>query len=238
MTSRRPDDESAGLPPEWAGFVVPDDISELEPEIRAVRGELPMAEERSRRARLGRIFETPRWQRSGLSGPLVAVVLLAVLAFASLVFLLRPATPPSPTPRPLAKPTVAPGVAEALLPDLAVPVGRTGSVRLRNLRPAVIVLVPAKCDCTPLIADVITSTTASRLNVLVLGERQDPPLPRTAPQDRVRAGTDTGGQLAMTYQAGPAPMVLFVRSDGTVARVMHNAEPGAQLHQEIRGLAG
>lgn len=231
----RPDDEPPGLPPEWAGFVVPDDISELDPEVALLRSETPA---QPTPGLLRRLVQTRRWQRYGVSGPLVVIVLLAVAFVASLVFLLLPSTPRPPQVRPLANPRVGPGRPGGLLPDLALPVGVTDAVRLRNLRPAVIVLLPAGCDCTTLVSDVITSTSTSRLQVLLVGQVTDPVLARTTPTNRVRAGTDSGGRLASTYGLAGQPVAVFVRSDGTVSRVLRGAGPGAELHAEIAGLAG
>lgn len=234
MSPRRPDDEPAGLPPEWAGFVVPDDISELDEESHALRAEL-----HGRRDRRGLrwLFGSRPRRRFEPSGLLVLAVLVVALFIASLGIFLQPSAPRAPVPRPLAHPTALPGSSDALLPDLAVTVGGSSAWRLRNVRPAVLVVLPAQCDCGPLIDDVITGTAASRLKVLVIGSVSDPALPSSAPRSRVTASTDSGGRLAATYQAGSNPMVLFVRSDGTVSRVLHNAKPGSELHQEIAGLA-
>ena len=45
------------------------------------------------------------------------------------------------------------------------------------------------------------------------------------------------GRLASTYQVGPIPIVLFVRSDGVVSRVLPKARPGGEIHDEIAALA-
>ncbi len=232
MASRLPDDDPPGLPPEWGAFVVPDDISELDSEIEQLRRELVVP----RRPRLQRMFETRRWQQYGLSGPLILVVLLVVLFFASLVFLLVPVAPRSPEPQPLAHPAVEPGVVGALLPDLALPMGASGAVRLRTLRPAIVALVPPGCRCQALVDDIISSTSASRLQVLFVGNT-DPRLPSTAPVQRVRAATDSADRLSLVYAAGPGPTAVFVRADGTVTRILRNAKPGADIHQEIDALA-
>jgi hypothetical protein len=231
---RLPDDEPPGIPPEWGSFAVPDDISELDSDVEQLRSELAA----QRRTRLQRLLETRRWQQYGLSGPLIVVVLLVVLFFASLVFLLVPVPPRSPEPQPLARSALGPGTAGALLPDLALPVGAASAVRLRTMRPAVVLLLPARCDCRPLVDDVIKSTSAARLQVLFVGTRSDPSLPDTAPIDRVRAATDTDGRLATIYQTPNGPTALFVRADGTVTRVLRNAKAGADIHQEVDALAG
>lgn len=234
MSPRRPDDEPAGIPPEWADFVVPDDPSELDEESRAVRTQLYGAPHRS--GVRGR-SASRRWWRHEPSGLLVLVVLVVTLFIASLGVFVQPGPPKAPAPRPLAQPTAVPGAAGALVPDLALAAGRSGSIRLRNVRPAVLVVVPTPCDCAALVTDVITSTAASRLKVLIVGQQGDPELPNTAPRSRVSSGTDTGGRLAAAYRAGSTPLVLFVRSDGTVSRVMRDARPGAELHQEVAWLA-
>lgn len=234
MAPRRPDDEPAGLPPEWAGFVVPDDISELDEESRALRAELDGSRDRSG---LRWLFGARPRRRFEPSALLILVVLVVALFIASLGVFLQPAAPRAPAALPLAHPTALPGEAEALLPDLAVTVGGTRALRLRNVRPAVLVVLPAQCVCGPLIDDVITGTAPSRLKVLVIGPSSDPALPSTVPRSRVTAGTDSGGRLAAMYQAGSKPLVLFVRSDGSVSRVLQDARPGNELHQEIAGLA-
>lgn len=245
MAAYRPEDDPPGLPPEWAGFVVPDDISELEPDIESLRRERPPT---ATPQWWPRLLDTKRWERTGLCGPLVTAVLLVVLVFASLVFLLRPAAPGAAQARPLAHPTALPGAVGALLPDVALPVGASDSVRLRNLRPAVLVIAPAACDCAPLIDDVVRRTRAARLQVLVIGVGADPALPSNAPRDRVHAARDTGGLLASSYGAGPGPgtvageraepTAIFVRSDGVVSRVLYPATPGVAVHTEIDGLVG
>ncbi len=213
---------------------MPDDISELEADVAQLRIERTPA---PAVGRLRRALQTRRWHRYGLSGPLVVVTLLVVLFFASLVFLLLPSPPQSPRVRPLAGPRVPAGQAGGLLPDLALPVGNTGAIRLRNLRPAVIVLLPVGCRCGALVSDVISSTSASRLPVLLVGESADPPLPRNPPA-RTRAATDGGGRLGAAYGLAGTPVAIFVRSDGTVSRVLPDAVPGAAVHDEVAGLAG
>lgn len=231
----RPEDDPPGLPPEWAGLVVPDDISGLEADIALLHSEQPA---RQPVPPLRRLLQTRRWQQYGLSGPLVVIVLLVVLFFASLVFLLLPSGPRPPQVRPLAQPRFAPGQTDGLLPDLALPSGETEALRLRNFRPAVVLLLPGGCNCTGLVSDAISSTSALRLQVLLVGEGADPFLPGNSPTKRAHTGSDPGGRLAATYHLTGRPIAIFVRSDGTVARVLPGATPGTQLHDEVAGLAG
>ncbi len=232
----RPDDDAVGGPPDWAGLVVPDDISELEAEVTALRRE--RAQAAPPRSLLRGIVETRRWRRYGLSGPLLVIVLMVVLLFASLVFLLLPASPRSPRVRPLAHPRAPVGQPGALLPDLALTAGMTGAIRLRNVRPAVVLLLPGSCRCGPLVADVLDSTSSPRLPVLLVGEGTDPVLPSTAPTSRVHSGTDPAGRMATTFGLADRPIAVFVRSDGTVSRILRDATAGAELHDELAALAG
>ena len=80
---RRDDDDDRADGESWIDHVViPDDISSLDAEVRALRRE---RRARARRARLRRLVN-PR----GVVGPLVIVVLLIVAGFASLLMLFQP----------------------------------------------------------------------------------------------------------------------------------------------------
>ena len=89
---RRDDEDDRAGGESWIDHVViPDDISSLDAEVRALRRE---RRARARRDRLRRMV-SPR----GVAGPLVIVVLLLVAGFASLLVLFQPrrtATPPAP----------------------------------------------------------------------------------------------------------------------------------------------
>jgi len=84
------------LPPlDWPALVVPDDARELAAEAEALRRERRAA---ARRDRLGRLLLTRRWQRFGVSGPLVALTLVIVAAFGSLLVIFLPSRPDQPGP--------------------------------------------------------------------------------------------------------------------------------------------
>lgn len=142
------DDEVAGGEarrfdsPLWAmDFVVPDDISELADEVAAFRREQRL---QARRRRLGPFAG---WARPGLLAPVVAVLLLcATIAGSLLVSLQSNQVGASAAREPLAHPKVAPGEVGGLLPDVLA--GSTsGPVALRDLRPAVLALIPPSCAC-------------------------------------------------------------------------------------------
>ena len=163
---------------------VPDDASELEPDRRAW-----LAEERGRRrrARARRLVLTRRWERFGLSGPLVVVCLLATALVGALAVVVTPRPRgPAPSAAPLATvPVLAvPDRADASPPPGTEPsvgglLGRRlpparleGDVRAvvaADLRPAVLVLVPAACDCPEAVGGVYRQAREFRLPVWLLG---------------------------------------------------------------------
>jgi len=98
-------------------FVIPDDIRELDDEVRAYRRE----QRRSRRrTMLAHLLQTRRWRRYGLSGPLVVAVLIVVAMVGSMLAFLGPRPSPRPQRLPLAMTTVAAGLPGSLLPDVQV----------------------------------------------------------------------------------------------------------------------
>lgn len=126
---------------------VPDDARELDLDVLAWRREQAA---RARRQRLGRLFLTRRWHRYGLSGPIVVAVLLVVALVGGTVALIVPAgNQPHPRARELdGTATASPGLVGSLLPaDLVLHIGEQDR-DARDLRPAVVALVPhGGCDC-------------------------------------------------------------------------------------------
>lgn len=191
----RPDDEHGpdtggvpDLPPEWAGIVIPDDASELAAETEALRRE---RRRDHRRDRIQAIFATRRWQRYGLSGPVIALSVLVAGIFGSLLFLL-PTGPSSPREQQLARPTAAPGSVGGLLPDLQLATSTGSTVRTRDLRPAVVLVLPEGCACDSLVDQMVLDTTTGRIAVLVVteGSGTPRPLPNSAPRERVTSAAD------------------------------------------------
>jgi hypothetical protein len=152
------------------GFVVPDDASELEPDRQAW-----LSEQRTlrRRARARRLIFTRRWERFGLSGPIVVLCLLVTGAVGALAIVFIPRPAPFPIAQPLSTAAVltipavstvtatsAPSpqvdvrglvlphatlTADAPTTDIA---GVTrDTVDLQELRPALLLLIPTDCAC-------------------------------------------------------------------------------------------
>ncbi len=76
-----------GDPFSLGDLVVPNDARELDADLRALRRE---RRAEYRRVLLRRVFLGRRWQRYGVSGPIVIGVLLVVAGFASLMLLFQP----------------------------------------------------------------------------------------------------------------------------------------------------
>ncbi len=146
-------------------FVIPDDLRELDDEVRAYRRE-------QRRERLRRFLLVHRWHRAGLSAPLFVLVLLLVGFVGSMMALIGPTASPPSSRGPLARGDQTPaGQQGGLLP--AVDVKVRGDVRpARDLRPAVLAIVPPGCACETLLNEVFDQAQAYRLTMYVVGRRR------------------------------------------------------------------
>lgn len=245
-SGRRPDrgEHRTDLPPldtsRPLGIVIPDDLTGLEDEIRAVQDELgirpPPGNRRERlhrwlqrRAGVRRAPGAPPppggLVRSLLVGPVVALVLLIV---AGLVALFPPSSMHSGrrpgTAQRLATPLQPPGTVGGLLPDVQLVADRV-QIPSRSIRPAVIMLVPDGCACPDLVHQMIGQVEEyPGLSAALVGSGRDPAvagfaLARNGGNGRLPAYVDRGDVLARTYHAnqpGGAPTVLFVAQDGVL----------------------
>ncbi len=214
--SRQPGDgDLPELPPE---FVVPDDARELAAEAAAIRAEL--------RADQPDGATTPVQPRTSLSGPLIGLALMLIAAIGSLVIVVLPYTPSRPVRVPLAAPTVADGVTGGLLPTMRLPDEDGRQVAIRDVRPAVLLLMPAGCDCDALAADVARVGTGARVAVELVGPDEPPARPTGIPQGRVLTLSDPGDALsaAITPQPGTEPTAVLVRADGIIIAVVRGLD--------------
>lgn len=228
--------------PDLGSVRVPDDARDLLRDVEALRRE---RRARSRRQRAGRLLLTRRWQRYGLSGPLVLAVLAVVGVFGALMTLLRPSFPAGSGPEPLAAPAVAPGQVGGLLPDTPVltPVRTTTTRALA--RPEVLVLVPVPCRCDDVLSGVVDQVRQATRDLRLLSTGSADPAGRevaalkTGPaRGLVDSGVDLQGVLHRTYDPTPAagPTVLFVDPDGVVADVVRDVQPGQRLDGPVSRL--
>jgi hypothetical protein len=136
----RPGDASSAADASWTDVVVPDDISSLAADVEAYRREVRRARRRA-------------WQARVMSRPgilplsIVSIALLLAGIVATLLTVLAPSAGDSePASLPLAHTRVADGSVGGLVP--AVALSELGQpVKSQALRPAVVALVPATCNC-------------------------------------------------------------------------------------------
>jgi hypothetical protein len=209
-------------------IVVPDDARALQGDVRALRRERRAS---ARRVRLARLLLTRRWQRYGVSGPIVVVVLVLVAAFASLMVLFQPRRPAS-RPVPLAIGVRGAGQEGGLLPDVQLTRADGTTVAARELRPAVFAVVPSVCGCEGVLHRYGTAIQRHHLAFLHVGTTM-PALPPDLGDRWVVRASDGTGALLRAYHVSTAPVLLLVRADGVVNRVLLNEPTPNALNSEL-----
>lgn len=229
---RRPDVE-----PTEPSEVVPDDPRELELDVRAWRRERAAA---ARRGRIDRLLRTRRWRRYGLSGPLVAGVLILVAVFGSFLALLVPGGGRDRAARrPLDRAAPSPaGAIGGLLADR--PLRVNGVERpARDLRPAVLALLPTPCRCEGLVAELSGQVAEFGLRLVLVASGDDSAelsrLVRAARRGPALPAYDRDGRLASEY-AARGPTLVLVRDDGRVTGVERGARAGVRREPTLRQL--
>jgi hypothetical protein len=219
-----PDDAS------WlSGLVVPDDLSELSADIEAYHREVRQA---ARRQRFARITGTRAWQRLALP----AVVVVGSLAVAGSVFAILTFGHPRPVVGPQAAPIATnvlpkPGQIGGLLPDVVLRTPQ-GALNVRNLRPALVALVPLRCDCKTLLDTLAGQAAEVALPLVVVAPAgQDAEVDALAGQ--IHAGSvvptfDVHGRLSQVY-GGTGVTVLGLRPDATVSFVNTGVDASLRL---------
>jgi hypothetical protein len=216
-------------------LAVPDDISELDNEVRAYRREQRAAAARARRRRLARqIFGTLSRLTGGQRAPalpvLVAGLLLVALVSGTLV-LLDPRQHVAPAPAPLATAAAPVGDVGGLLPPVDVSAG-TSTISVRDLsRPGVFVLYRGGCQCAALLRDIVHQSSMHELRVHVLAAPGGAAEARAAIDSLpypalVDFAVDVGDTLGAVY-APPVHRltVLLLRADGVVTTVLRGVAP-------------
>jgi hypothetical protein len=212
-------DDLPDLPEEWGVIVIPDDLSELDDEVRAIRAELRLPEHRTRWQRL---TDRPlfrgirRLAAAGVRAPVLIISLAVLVTLASVFASAWPGPPRSPATQRTANNTDDRG---DTLPALELIGPDGGTVALRGHLPAV-VLITDGCDCARLVAD---TTAAVRPEIAVVTVSTTAPSRGTVPPTGatpqaqgkiVRQLRDPTGELRSHFDLGPA--------DGTAAAVLVN----------------
>ncbi len=215
--------------PDPDSVVIPDDIAELEPDVRTYYRELVR---RQHSDAMRRVFLTRRWERFGLSGPIVVAILCVVALFGSLASIVVPRAPYRPVAEPLAENGTRVGEVGGLLPEATLSL-LGEPVEVRNRRPAVLALVPPGCsDCGNRLDTVYAEAKQERLGFDIIGAPADEDLLRQVDRDTGNGGADVlldpQGVLANTYDADELT-VLAVAPDGTIAEIIHDPGPSDRL---------
>lgn len=196
--------------------VVPDDLRELQADVEAYHRELRQA---ARRRRLERLTGGRRFRRVLLPAGIAAGALgLAAVVFAILT-LGQPKTQPAPVRMAVASaPRAEVGAVGGLLPDVSVRTS-TGDVPIRDLRPALVALVPSHCECTDLLAGLAAQADEVPVPLVVVAptaqDAEVDALDGQLHRGHVQPVFDADGALARTYAASGVTVVL-VGADATV----------------------
>jgi hypothetical protein len=164
----------------------------------------------------------------------VAVAMVAIVATAvSMVVLFRPAARDAPRARPLGSTGSRPtGQEGGLVPD--VQVLRDGGARspVRAFRPAILVLAPAGCGCAAVLRTVLE--VAGKHNVYAVAIGPDlPALPGDLQHTTLIRAADADHGLLPAYGVRDKPVLLLVRDDGIVNRILSDAPPVTVLDPEV-----
>jgi hypothetical protein len=205
--------------PRWADLPrvlvdIPDDARELDAEIRAYRRE-------RRRGLRDRVRPD-----HGFVIALGLILLITMLAMT-----ISPKRASAPEIRPLANESTA----GPLLPAVSVDTGH-GIQSLRDLRPGVIALVPADCQCDDGLSVLVNEAAQYRLAVHLVDtdDRATPALRAVAAKlgtlEHPDVLSDPSGAMLHTWPA-PALTLLLVAADGRVVKAVQGpfTPPGLDL---------
>jgi hypothetical protein len=231
-----PSDGMSGLPPEWGPIVIPDDASALQTEAAAVRRELRRGVRRDRWRRRLRLSAPGDREAPSLGAPLA---IMAIAVVATLISLFAVAWPGAynrvPNPD-----RVTTRARPLPLPDLTLSDYDGMPVRIRDVSPAVVVLVD-RCACEQVVNQ-LAATVDPRIGVLVV-VTPDPfaapsasasgapapwpgvPSARPSTSSPMLPGTPIGPTLPAT--ANPAPTATPDPFDATDDPTTSGAPPGA-----------
>lgn len=114
--------------------------------------------------------------------------------------------------------------------------GRSGQRNARDLRPAVLMLVPYPCDCLARLQHVVGQTDGSKVRLYLVGFTGRPQvddLTQTTQGGAVPM-VDRAGVLQRVYQPGPTGKLVLVRRDGVVTDIVD----GVTTETDVRSRLG
>jgi hypothetical protein len=221
--------------PAWADpVVVPDDIRELQPDVDAYHRELRLAR---RRRRWAWLTGSPAWQRWSFPvGVLTGAIALAAVVFALLAVDGARGRLERAAPAPLAAPRVAAGSVGGLLPDVSLISTSGTTLAARELRPALVALIPPHCACTQLLTNLAAQAEEVQVRLVVVGPgRPDADidaLPGAINRGTVVATYDVDSALTAAYDARGVT-ALIVGPDGVVTDVAKDVSGSTRLEYPL-----
>jgi len=223
-----------GWPPDFEHLVIPDDARELDPDARALAREQRAA---ARADRLRRVLRLPSGHRSGPPWPIAIVVVGLLAALVGLLAVFRPG-PTTPKARPLASTGLQPpGTVQGLMPDVLVQRDNAKAAQVRDFRPAVLVLIPGGYDAAELLSTV--RQVAGKRHVYAVAIGHDlPVVSQELTRSALVLARDVDDRLLPAYRVGDTPVLLLVRADGVVTRILPGAASESALDSEVTHLTG
>ena len=158
-----PFDGFSGVPPEWGPVVIPDDPSSLSEESAAIRKQFRREARRYRWRRRFRLTAPGKSETASLAVPLAIMAIAVVATLISLFAVAWPGGYPDGEPN---ADSVTTNARPLPLPDLKLRDAEGIDVPIRELAPAVIVLVDG-CDCARVINN-LAAAVDPRVSVLVI----------------------------------------------------------------------
>lgn len=221
---------------EGLALLVPDDARSLDADRLAYYQEL-RARARARGDGWARIR---RLAASGVTGPLILVLLVVLGLFGSTLGMFGSALPATPPPQPLATPTETPGQVGGLLPDTAVTVDQAHA-SLREARPALLALVPSSCPtCHDVLRSLAGQAREYGLRLVLIGPPGQQAQLDGLNRDALGGGATVAVDVANVVTPAYDPVgvtALLVASNGVVADVVPQVLATTRLEPQLAQLA-
>jgi len=221
--------------PDPDSVVIPDDAAGLEADYWALQAEL--AAER-RRATAARVAGSPRARLAARLTPMLLGGLILVAFLASLAGMVRPMTAPPTQAGQLAASAAPAGTVGGLLPPGVVEVDGA-TLSLRDVRPALLVWLPATGADEALLASLRLQASAAGVPLVLAGP---PERERLLAESAAGVGAghvavllDPASALLKGFGLAPTggPVVAVVGADGRLHAVLDDPAPGTRLESVL-----
>ncbi|MEW2355317.1 hypothetical protein [Spirillospora sp. NPDC029432] len=216
-----PEPDDYGLP--RVDVVVPDDARELDRDVVAYHREERRRRRRDRTRRILRPFG-----RYGVAVPIIAGALLIALISGGLMTVFGPRPAPRPTAALLAPhPSAGPGRVGGYLPEGTVTrLGKEDTpMPLREMRPAVIGIVPAGCRCEAVVDELAGNAKANQLNFWLAADRRGTSTASPSSPSSPSSSSPSSSSPSSSSPSSPAPAEQALRDLRTLAGTVHAGTP-------------